>query len=174
MIHRHLDYPAATPPDELPLAAVADILDRGDLDDWRPLAATVARAPYGPVAERIADLIDRYPMYGTSPLWRAFLDRCRSRPPPPSPPDGPVHLATLRRSAGLTQPALAERMGISQSDLSKLERRRDLHLSTLEAYVHALGGRIHLVAELPGRDVEITIARPGPEAGAPAGEATPR
>ena len=47
-------------------------------------------------------------------------------------------------------------MGISQSDLSKLERRRDLHLSTLQAYVHALGGRVHLVAELPGRDVEIS------------------
>ena len=52
-------------------------------------------------------------------------------------------------------------MGISQSDLSKLERRRDLHLSTLQAYVHALGGRVHLVAELPGRDVEIIVARPG-------------
>ncbi len=153
MIHRHLDYPAATAARELPLAAVADILDRGDLDDWRPLAAAVARDPHGSLAERIAALVDRYPMYGTSPLWRAFLDRCRSRP---RPVDGPVDLATLRRSAGLTQLALAERMGISQSDLSKLERRRDLHLSTLQAYVHALGGRVHLVAELPGRDVEIS------------------
>ena len=26
----------------------------------------------------------------------------------------------------------------------------------LQAYVHALGGRVHLVAELPGRDVEIS------------------
>jgi hypothetical protein len=32
---------------------------------------------------------------------------------------------------------------------------------TLQAYVHALGDRVHLVAELPGRDVEITLARPG-------------
>ena len=31
----------------------------------------------------------------------------------------------------------------------------------LQAYVHALGGRVHLVAELPGRDVEIIVARPG-------------
>ena len=77
MIHRHLDYPAATAARELPLAAVVDILDRGDLEDWRPLAAAVARDPHGCVAERIADLVDRYPMYGTSPLWRAFLDRCR-------------------------------------------------------------------------------------------------
>ena len=68
MIHRHLDYPAATAARELPLAAVVDILDRGDLDDWRPLAAAVARDPHGCVAERIADLVNRYPMYGTSPL----------------------------------------------------------------------------------------------------------
>jgi len=171
MIHRHLDYPAATAARELPPAAVVDILDRGDLDDWRPLAAAVARDPHGSLAERIADLVDRYPMYGTSPLWRAFLDRCRHRP---LPVDGPVDLATLRRSAGLTQLALAERMGISQSDLSKLERRRDLHLSTLQAYVHALGGRVHLVAELPGRDVEITVAQPGTRAGRPGEDATGR
>ena len=158
MIHRHLDYPAATAARELPLAAVVDILDRGDLDGWRPLAAAIPRDPHGSLAERIADLVGRYPTYGTSPLWRAFLDRCRSQP---RPVDGPVELATLRRSAGLTQLALAGRMRISQSDLSKLERRRDLHLSTLQAYVHALGGRIHLVAELPGRDVEIIVARPG-------------
>ena len=67
-IHRHLDYPAATAARELPLVAVVDILDRGDLDDWRPLAAAVARDPHGCVAERIADLVNRYPMYGTSPL----------------------------------------------------------------------------------------------------------
>jgi len=68
VIHRHLDYPAATAARELPLAAVADILDRGDLDDWRPLAAAVARDPHGSLTERIAALVDRYPMYGTSPL----------------------------------------------------------------------------------------------------------
>ena len=38
MIHCHVDYPAASAARELPLAAVIDILDRGDLDDWRPLA----------------------------------------------------------------------------------------------------------------------------------------
>ena len=158
MIHRHLDYRAAAAARELPLAAVVDILDRGDLDGWRPLAAAIPRDPHGSLAERIADLVGRYPTYGTSPLWRAFLDRCRSQP---RPVDGPVDLATLRRNAGLTQLALAERMGISQSDLSKLERRRDLRLSILHAYVHALGDRVHLVAELPGRDVEIIVARPG-------------
>jgi len=45
VIHRHLDYPAATAARELPLVAVVDILDLGDLDDRRPLAAAPAGTP---------------------------------------------------------------------------------------------------------------------------------
>ena len=48
-------------------------------------------------------------------------------------------LATLRRRKGLTQVELATRMGMSQSDLSKFERRTDVRLSTLRAYIAALG-----------------------------------
>ncbi len=51
----------------------------------------------------------------------------------------------LPRSHGLTQVELAERMAISQSDLSKLERRRDTRLSSLRAYAAALGGGISIV-----------------------------
>ena len=36
-------------------------------------------------------------------------------------------------------------MGISQSDLSKLERRRDLLLSTLRSYAQALRGGIRVL-----------------------------
>ncbi|MFH1446357.1 MAG: helix-turn-helix domain-containing protein [Chloroflexota bacterium] len=43
-----------------------------------------------------------------------------------------------------TQVALASRMNISQSDLSKLERRQDIRLSTLKAYVKALGGNFEI------------------------------
>ena len=46
------------------------------------------------------------------------------------------------RAHGLTQVELARRMRISQSDLSKLERRSDVRLSTLHAYAEALGGKI--------------------------------
>ena len=89
-------------------------------------------------------LIAAYPTYGTSPLWRAWIDRCRSRLEIDALPviGG---LAALRRRHGLTQVELAGRMGVSQSDLSKLERRRDVRLSTLRAYAEALEGRISIV-----------------------------
>lgn len=77
MIHRHLDIPEGTPVHDLPLAALVDLLDRGDLDDWRPLARAVAADPFGVVAERVLKLIDAYPMYGTSVLWRAWIERLR-------------------------------------------------------------------------------------------------
>ena len=157
MIHRHLEYPSDTPAAEIPSAAIVDILERGDLDDWRPIAAAVARDPFGPFAERVARLLDVYPMYGTSPLWRAWIDRCRVRARGRRAAER-VGLADLRRRAGLTQVELAERMGIAQSDLSKLERRHDIRLSTLEAYARAIGGKLHLLISFPEEEVEVDLA----------------
>ena len=145
MKHRHLTYPRATPVERLPAAAIVDILERGDLDDWRPIAAAIRAHPIGPFAERVLDLLDAYPMYGTSPLWRAWIDRCRIRAEPDRTSDKPIELSTLRRKRGLTRAAAAARLKLSQSDLSKFERRRDVRLSTLHAYANALGGAIEPV-----------------------------
>lgn len=159
MTHRHIDYAAETPPAELPHAAIIDILDRGDLSDWKPIATAVARDPYGPLAHRVARLVDTYPMYGTSPLWRAWIEHCRTRAEGRRSPGGtPLGLAAIRRRAGLTQVELAERMGISQSDLSKLERRSDMRVSTLEEYAKRVGGELHLLLTFPEEALEADIA----------------
>ncbi len=156
MIHRHLEYDAQASPEAWPLGAIADILERGDLEDWRPLAAAVARNPSGPLAERIERLVDVYPLYGTSPLWRAFIERRRARTEgEPSSGAARLPLGRLRREHGVTQAELGSRLGISQSDVSKLERRRDLRLSTLAAYSRALGGKLRLLFSSPARKAEI-------------------
>ena len=49
----------------------------------------------------------------------------------------------------MTQAQLASALGIGQDSVSRLEQRRDLHISTLRSYVEALGGRLTLVAEFP-------------------------
>jgi len=164
VIHRHLSYPAGTPPEELPSAAIVDLLDRGDLDAWRPLAAAVRADPMGILAERVLQLLDAYPMYGTTVLWRAWIERCRIRAECGSRTSPPVELAALRLRAGLTQAIVAARMGISQSDLSKLERRGDVRLSTLEAYAKALGGHVQTIFETQEerREVRIGAAHDGP------------
>lgn len=157
MIHRHLLVQPGTPTEELPSAAIIDILERGDLHDWQPIAAAIARNANGEFAERVVHLIDAHPLYGTSPLWRAWIDRCQARAEGSWRQRPPVGLSTLRRELGLTQVELAERRGMSQSDLSKLERRRDVRLSTLRAHVKALGGLLRVLFASDDREVEIRL-----------------
>jgi len=153
--HRHLDLRPGIPPEDLPPVAIVDILERGDLTDWKPVAEVIARDPWGKLAENLLRLVDAYPMYGSSALWRAWIDRCRARTEGTLFPAQPQDLAGLRRRLGTTQVELADRMGISQSDLSKLERRRDVRVSSLRAYGEALGGRFRLVFEREAERTEI-------------------
>jgi DNA-binding transcriptional regulator YiaG len=60
-------------------------------------------------------------------------------------------LRELRKSLQLTQQAVAEEMGMSQSELSRVERRDDIFLSTLERYVAATGGRLNITVEYDDR-----------------------
>jgi len=55
-------------------------------------------------------------------------------------------LFELRKARGVTQVDVAERLGVSQGNVSELERRDDLFLSTLRSYVGALGGRLEVTA----------------------------
>jgi DNA-binding XRE family transcriptional regulator len=60
-------------------------------------------------------------------------------------------LRDLRQARHLTQERMAELLGVEQENVSRLERRADLLLSTLSGYVAAMGGRLRLMAEFPNR-----------------------
>jgi transcriptional regulator with XRE-family HTH domain len=66
-----------------------------------------------------------------------------------------MDLAELRGSLGLTQEEIAERLDLAQSNVSRLERRDDMLVSTLRQVVEAYGGRLRLIAEFPEGTVEI-------------------
>ncbi len=55
-------------------------------------------------------------------------------------------LSELRSERGLTQTELANRLGKSQGNVSELERREDVYLSSLREYVEALGGHLEVSA----------------------------
>lgn len=55
-------------------------------------------------------------------------------------------LKQLRESLGLTQIQVAERMGTTQSEISKIEKRKNMRASTLRKYIAALGGEISFEA----------------------------
>src|SRR5215468_8278546 len=117
MIHRHLDYAQGTPPTELGPAAIDDLLDRGDLADWAPLAQVVVGEPWGSVAETILRVCDAHPMYGTSRLWTAYIGACRARCQGEAAASWPtrspkVALADLRRARGLSQATVGVQLGM--------------------------------------------------------------
>ena len=60
-------------------------------------------------------------------------------------------LQQLRKAKALTQAQLAETLGIRQATIAKMEKRSDLMISTLRSYIEAMGGRLNLIVEFPGR-----------------------
>ena len=72
-------------------------------------------------------------------------------------------LSRLREARGTTQVELAGTLGVSQSNVSRIERQDDLYLSTLREYVEALGGRLHLAAVFPEQTIVLVGA--GEESG---------
>ena len=60
-------------------------------------------------------------------------------------------LRDLRKARNQTQARVAERLGINQENVSRIEQRSDLLISTLSGYVEAMGGKLNLVAEFPDR-----------------------
>lgn len=64
-----------------------------------------------------------------------------------------VSLRTLRESLGKTQGDVASEAGMTQPQLSRVEKRSDHLVSTLRKYVRAMGGDVKVVARVDGRDV---------------------
>ena len=66
----------------------------------------------------------------------------------------PLH--ELRRARALTQRDLANMLRVNQPAISKLEQRTDMYVSSLRAYIEAVGGKLKIVAEFPEGEVAIT------------------
>lgn len=84
-------------------------------------------------------------------------------------------LQEIRAAAGLSQEEMAARLEIDQPQVSRLERRPDMFVSTLARYVDAAGGRLVVMADLKGKLVELTRYGKTQEGGTrPAKTAKPR
>jgi DNA-binding Xre family transcriptional regulator len=71
-----------------------------------------------------------------------------------------MDLDELRKARRVTQAELANRLNIQQGNVSRLERRDDMHLSTLREVVEALGGVLEITARFPdGQAVRIDRPR---------------
>ena len=68
-------------------------------------------------------------------------------------------LDELRVARDLTQEHLAQLLGIKQAAVSKMERRADMYISTLQSMVRAMGGELKIQAVFPQGRVEINQFR---------------
>jgi DNA-binding transcriptional regulator YiaG len=74
-----------------------------------------------------------------------------------------MSLYQLRKARELTQTRLADELHMGQGDVSKLERRTDMYVSTLANYLQAVGAELEIRAVFPdGHAVKITQFSEGP------------
>jgi DNA-binding XRE family transcriptional regulator len=75
----------------------------------------------------------------------------------------PAHLTLrgLRESVGKTQAELAQALGIEQSEVSRIERRRNVELVTLRRFAEALGARCEVAFVFRKTGHRIFVAEPG-------------
>jgi transcriptional regulator with XRE-family HTH domain len=73
-------------------------------------------------------------------------------------------LAQVRRAVGLTQGQLAQTLRLGQGDISRIEQRTNVQLTTLARFIEATGGRLRISAIYGDDEVVLKIGEIGPEA----------
>lgn len=66
-------------------------------------------------------------------------------------------LSELRRGRKISQAAVAEALGIGQMQISRLEKRKDPRLSTMQRTVAAMGGHLTMIATFPDQEPIILV-----------------
>ena len=64
-------------------------------------------------------------------------------------------LEELRTARNITQTHLASLLNITQTSVSKMEKRTDMYVSTLRSFVQAMGGELEIRAIFPEGAVRI-------------------
>ena len=64
-------------------------------------------------------------------------------------------LQELRQARKMSQEQLAKNLDTKQSNVSRIEKRTDMYISTLRSVIKAMGGDLEIVARFPDGDVRI-------------------
>jgi DNA-binding Xre family transcriptional regulator len=74
-------------------------------------------------------------------------------------------LGKLRESRKVTQVDLAAELGISQGNVSRMESRSEMYLSTLRSYIEALGGHLEITAVFDDDRIPVAVGASTSESG---------
>ena len=65
-------------------------------------------------------------------------------------------LQELRQAHQMSQERLATLLSTKQANISRIEGRTDMYISTLRSYIEAMGGQLDIVARFPDGEVHIS------------------
>ena len=114
---------------------------------------------YGEGADEVYE--DEEAAYGR--VVSLILSRTHTSPPPA------VSLKELRKESGLSQAELAEILERQQGEISKIERRKDVLVSTLADYARAIDGELQIIFRLRDGQLRRVQLEGAPEASDAAG-----
>jgi DNA-binding XRE family transcriptional regulator len=72
-------------------------------------------------------------------------------------------LSEIRKRRKISQAKMAEALGIGQMQISRLERRKDPRLSTMQRTVAAMGGHLTMIATFPDQEPVVLVTSQFPE-----------
>lgn len=64
-------------------------------------------------------------------------------------------LQELRQAKKMSQERLAEILSTKQANVSRIERRTDMYISTLRSYIEAMGGELDIIARFPDGEIHV-------------------
>jgi hypothetical protein len=66
-------------------------------------------------------------------------------------------LSEIRKGRKISQAKMAEALGIGQMQISRLEKRKDPRLSTMQRTVAAMGGHLTMIATFPDQEPVVLV-----------------
>lgn len=121
---RNLDFDSTAPLDEWPAEAIATVVDRGCLSDWRRLADAIRRSPWGPAARTTETVVAWGEHYGVDALMSRVVRHAREDVAHRGRAEYASQIRSWRAQTGMTLREFATAAGTSASRLSDYEHAK--------------------------------------------------
>jgi hypothetical protein len=118
LLFRNVDVDPCDPVEAWPVEAITTALERGSLTHWSRIAASIRRAPWGPVARAVEQSLECTQPYGVGVGMARALQSARRAAEVEERRIVAAELRELVKQSGLTAAEFASRLGTSPSRLS--------------------------------------------------------
>ena len=121
---RNVDFDRREPLDDWPAEAIATVIDRGSLSDWRRLAEAIRRNPWGSAARTTETVVGWGEHYGVDALMSRLIAHAREQVNRRGRIAYAEQIRAWREQTGMTLRQFARAAGTSASRLSDYENAK--------------------------------------------------